>query len=195
MIQMILLAMGLSMDSLVIAMTSGAVIGNHKATNVLKISGMLAFIQMGLIIVGWLVGLKLVRYIDQYDHWFAFGILGVLGLKMIWESIKGEEEHSLFNPLDIRVMFTLAVATSIDALAVGLSLSIIGHDIVRPAIIVGLVTLVASAMGVIFGCKAGNRYNFRIGIIGGIILILIGSSILYEHTIGAGNGMVLVSYF
>lgn len=183
-IQLIVLAIGLSMDSLVISLTSGAIISNHKTEYVLKIAGMLAFIQMGLTILGWIIGLRLIRYIDQYDHWFAFGILVFLGFRMIIESLRGNDENAPFNPLNIRVMFSLSVATSIDAMAVGLSLSLLGGNILEPAVIVGAVTFIVSAIGVVFGCKAGRRYNLRINIIGGFILIAIGCTILYEHTLG-----------
>lgn len=178
---MIILAIGLSMDSLIIALTSGAIIGDHKPTNVLKIAGMLAFIQMGLTVFGWFVGTTFARYIDQYDHWVAFGILSFLGIRVIIEALKDEEDRRAFNPLNIKVMFGLALATSIDATAVGLSLSLVNRPIMMPAIVVGIITFIVSAFGVIFGCKVGRRYNLRINLIGGIILILIGCSILVEH--------------
>ncbi|WP_165020424.1 manganese efflux pump MntP family protein [Dysgonomonas sp. ZJ279] len=183
MIQMSILAIGLSMDSLIIALTSGAIIRDHRATNVMKIAGMLAFIQLGLTVFGWFIGSTFAEYIDQYDHWFAFGILSLLGVRVIYEAFKGEQDKRPFNPLDIRVMFSLAVATSIDAMAVGLSLSLVNRPIFTPAIIVGLVTFTVAVFGVVFGCKVGRRYNLRINLAGGIILILIGSSILVEHTL------------
>lgn len=178
-----MLAIGLSMDSLIIALTSGATIRSHKTEYVLKIAGMLAFIQMSLTVFGWLVGSSIANYIEKYDHWFAFAILFFLGTKVIIDSIKGEEDRRAFNPLNIKVMFGLAIATSIDATAVGLSLSLVNHSILMPALIVGIVTLVASSMGVIFGCKASNKYSLKLNIIGGVILILIGFNILMEHTV------------
>lgn len=182
-VKIIFLAVGLSMDSLIIALASGAIVGNHKVEYVLKIAGMLAFIQMGLTVVGWLVGSAFVHYIDKYDHWVAFAILVFLGVKVIVEALRGDGTQRPFNPLDIRVMFGLALATSIDATAVGLSLSLVNHPIFYPALIVGIVTLIATSLGVVFGCKAGCRYNLKLNIIGGVILILIGCNILTEHTI------------
>lgn len=182
-IQIIALAFGLSMDSLVIALTSGAIIGNHKTINVLKIAGMLAFMQTGLTVFGWFIGSTFVQYIDKYDHWIAFGILFFLGARVIISSIKGEGENTPFNPLNFKVMAGLGIATSIDATAVGLSMSLLEKDITLPALIIGIVTLIVSSLGVIFGCKVGQRYNLRINIVGGIILILIGCSILAEHII------------
>ncbi len=182
MIQMIVLAIGLSMDSLIIALTSGAIIGNHNTVNILKIAGMLAFIQMSLTVFGWFIGSTFAQYIADFDHWLAFGILFFLGAKVIISSMK-EEESTPFNPLSFKVMLGLAIATSIDATAVGLSLSLVGREVLSPAILIGLVTFIVSSMGIIFGCKVGQRYNLRINILGGIILIVIGCSILLEHTI------------
>jgi len=181
-IQLIILAVGLSMDSLIISLTSGAIIKNHKLINILKIAGMLAFIQMNLTVFGWLIGSTFVRYINQYDHWIAFAILLFLGIRVLISALK-KEESTPFNPLNFKVMFGLAIATSIDATAVGLSLSFVDVDILKPAFIIGIVTLLISAVGVIFGSKVGQRYNLRINILGGIILILIAFTILLEHTI------------
>ena len=181
--QIIILAFGLSMDSLVIALTSGAIMGNHKAINILKVAGMLAFMQLCLTIAGWFIGSTFAQYIDQYDHWLAFGILSILGIRVLICSIKGEENDSPFNPLNFKVMFSLGIATSIDATAVGLSMSLINQSIILPAIIIGIVTFILSSLGVVFGCRVGRRYNHSINIIGGIILIIIGLSILTQHTI------------
>ncbi len=185
-VQIIILAFGLSMDSLVIALTSGAIIGNHKIINVLKVAGMLAFMQSCLTIAGWFIGSTFAQYIDQYDHWLAFAILFFLGVRVLICSIKGEENSSPFNPLNFKVMFSLGVATSIDATAVGLSMSLINQNIILPAIIIGTVTFILSSLGIVFGCKVGQRYNNPINIIGGIILIVIGFSILAQHTILKG---------
>lgn len=183
-IQLLLLAIALSMDSLIVSLTSGAIIKNHKAINVFKIASALAIIQMLFTILGWMIGATFASYIEQYDHWIAFTILTFLGAKVIYESFNSDEDKSPFNPLNPKVMFTLAVATSIDALAVGLTFSLINKPILPPAVTIGLVTFLVTSLGVVFGCKVGKRLSFRINLIGGIILILIGSSILFDHTIG-----------
>ncbi|WP_051697779.1 manganese efflux pump MntP family protein [Prevotella sp. 10(H)] len=191
MIQIVSLAVGLSMDSLVIALTSGAVIGNHKAVNILKIAGMLAFIQMSLTVFGWYIGSTFAHYIDQYDHWFAFAILFFLGARVIMGAMKNDDSRP-FNPLSFKVMLGLAIATSIDATAVGLSLSLINVEILVPALIIGIVTFIMSSFGIIFGCKAGQRYNLRLNIAGGIILILIGLSILLQHTVMVESHLAVI---
>lgn len=181
-VPILILAIGLSMDSLAIAATSGAIIANHSKINILKIAGMLAFVQTVLTILGWFVGSTFVRYIDQYDHWIAFGLLTFLGLKVIIESFDSKkEEKPAFNPLNIKVMFGLAVAASIDATAVGLSLSMLNQPIVVPALVIDTVTFVMSSFGIIFGSKAGQRFNRHLNLAGGVILILIGCSILFNH--------------
>jgi putative Mn2+ efflux pump MntP len=177
------------MDSLAIALTSGAIIGNHKVINILKIAGMLAFMQMSLTVFGWYIGSSFAQYIDQYDHWLAFGILFFLGARVIYTNLKGEEDCKPFNPLNFKVMLSLGIVTSIDATAVGLSMSLVNINILEPAVIIGLVTLLVSSFGIVFGCRVGQRYNLKINIIGGIILILIGCSILAEHTVFHVNTM------
>lgn len=144
---------------------------------------MLAFMQTCLTIAGWFIGSTFAQYIDEYDHWMAFGILFFLGVRVLICNIKGDGNGSPFNPLNFKVMFSLGVATSIDATAVGLSMSLINQNIIFPSIIIGSVTFILSALGVVFGCKVGQRYNYPINIIGGIILIIIGFSILAQHTI------------
>lgn len=184
-IQLFFLAISLSIDSLVVSLTSGAIIKNHKIINVLKIASALAIIQMLFTVLGWVIGATFASYIEQYDHWVAFSILIFLGVKVIYESLNSDEDKSPFNPLDPKVMFTLAVATSIDALAVGLTFSLINKPILPSAVTIGLVTFFMASLGVIFGCKVGKRSNLKINLIGGIILILIGTNILFDHTIGS----------
>lgn len=192
MIQIIILAIGLSMDSLVIALTSGAIIKNHDTINILKIAGMLAFMQMSLTVFGWFIGSTFAEYIDEYDHWLAFIILFSLGTRVIYSSIKNEGESKPFNPLNFKTMFSLGVATSIDATAVGLSMSLININIFLPAIVIGVVTMLVASFGVISGSKVGQRYNLRINIIGGIILIIIGCSILMQHTVFHHEGWAFI---
>lgn len=180
-IQYILLGLALSMDSLIIAMTSGAIIKQHSTCNIFKIAGMLAIMQTILTILGWLIGSRFANLIADYDHWIAFIILTSLGAKVIYEGFKNGSLAKPFNPLRIEVMFSLALATSIDALAVGFSLSIVDNPVVLPSVIIGITTFVVSALGIIFGSKIGQRFNLKINLAGGVILILIGTSILFNH--------------
>lgn len=181
--QLIILAFGLSMDSLAIAMTSGAIIKNHKPVNVIKIAGMLAFIQMSLLAVGWRLGIEFVSYIEDIDHWIAFAILGFIGGKILYDSFKTDTSKQNFNPLSFFIMLSLAIAASIDAVATGLSLSCVHDSVLSLSLVVGIVTLILSGLGVIFGCKLGCIYAHQINRIGGIILLAIAFWILLDHTL------------
>lgn len=130
-------------------------------------------------VIGWFVGLGLRDIIMGVDHWIAFGLLGFIGAKMIYDSTKSEdgkeEDVTLFAAL------VLAVATSIDALMVGLSFAFLETPILIPALIIGVVTLTLSYMGFIFGSRMGSIFGKKIKILGGLILVLIGIRILIEH--------------
>ncbi len=186
-IEIILLAIGLSMDSLAVSVTNGILIKNLKFSNVFRISSILALFQAGMTLIGFLAGMSFRKYITEFDHWVAFILLIYLGGKMIYESFKPEEEKH-FNPNSLKVTLALSVATSIDALAVGISFSCIGYrvlaDIWQPVTIIGLVSLVLAFAGFMIGIFAGKRFHFPVERLGGILLIGIGLKILYTHLYG-----------
>jgi putative Mn2+ efflux pump MntP len=132
-------------------------------------------------IVGYLAGLSVSRYIEDYDHWIAFGILAAVGLKMIYESFKIKEEKNTPHPSNIMVVFVLAIATSIDALAVGITISLITSAIVLAAVIIGAVTFSMSFAGVYIGKKFGHFFEGGIEIFGGLVLITLGVKIVIQH--------------
>ena len=137
-------------------------------------------------LIGWTVADASRSLIESVDHWIAFAILGYLGARMILESFK-EEEHKRFNPRRYKVIFTLAIATSIDALAVGISFSCMGYHTVAslcyPLAIIFLVSFVLTIVGLGLGLKFGNGFakKLRAEMWGGIILLLIGTRVLIEH--------------
>lgn len=131
-------------------------------------------------IMGWLAGVSLRSFISDIDHWIAFGLLGFIGSKMIYESFKLETNEKS-NPLDISVIIILSIATSIDALAVGITFAFINVSIVTPVLVIGIVTFLVSFLGVFIGEKGGHFFEKKIEIAGGIILIAIGIKILIEH--------------
>ena len=135
--------------------------------------------------VGWLLGSQFEKYITSIDHWIAFILLGIIGGKMIVESVKPDKEDDevkeMDAPLDLKEMFVLAVATSIDALAVGITFAFLQVPIVEAVSIIGITTFVISVIGVYVGNFFGNRYKKKAELAGGIILILIGLKILLEH--------------
>ncbi len=130
-------------------------------------------------IIGWLAGLSIIDLISGFDHWIAFGLLVFIGARMIYESTI-KESKQVVSSSSFKVLIMLSIATSIDALAVGLSLSFIGTSIITPAIIIGILTFSLSFLGVYLGKKFGDYFE-KIGVLGGIILIAIGLRILIEH--------------
>ena len=183
-IEIILLAIGLSMDSLAVSVTGGAMMKQrYSAGNALKMAIVLGLFQAGLTAVGYLIGVGFERFITTVDHWIAFGLLLYLGGKMVYESFQHKEEEEGFDPLCLRTLCTLGVATSIDAMAVGISLAVLRSPIVLEATIIGIVTLLISAFGVFFGNQVGRRIDLKLDLIGGVILIGLGTKILIEHTV------------
>ena len=183
--EIILLAIGLSMDSLAVSIAGGAVIRDLKTHNILKISIVLGIFQAGMTIIGYIAGMGFEKYICAFDHWIAFFLLFYLGAKMICEGLKEKDtdQSCCFNPLNNKTLAGLGIATSIDALAIGISLAILKSTITIQALTIGLVTFLFSAFGVYFGNRFGNKINLRIELIGGLILIGIGTKILIEHTL------------
>lgn len=181
-IDYLLLAIGLSMDSLAVSVTSGAVL-KSKCTvgNIVKIASVLAFFQAGLTVIGYTVGCGFEKHIKAFDHWIAFFMLLYLGGKMIYDSTQVKVEDKKFDPLNIKTLCGLGIATSIDALAVGISVAIIQSTLLALAITIGIVTFIFSASGVHFGYRFGQKINIKLDLIGGIILIAIGTRILIEH--------------
>ena len=177
----IFLAIGLSFDSFAVSVCSGLSLPNIRFYQAAKIAIFLALFQAGMPIIGWMIGNSMKSVIEPIDHWLAFGLLTLIGGKMIIESFISTEEREIKNPLLIRVILMLSIATSIDALAVGFSFATLLNKILFAAIIIGLVTFVASMLGILLGKKTGPRCNRYAEITGGSILIFIGLKILIEH--------------
>lgn len=181
-IELVLLAVGLSMDSFAVSVTGGAVIRNCKFLHIIKIGSVLGAFQAGMTLVGYLVGVSFEKYITSFDHWIAFILLLYLGGKMVYDSTQDKEDESTSNPLCNKILCGLGIATSIDALAIGVSLAFLKSEIVLEALTIGLVTFLISAFGVYFGSRFGRKVDLKLDLIGGLILIGIGSKILIEHT-------------
>ena len=181
----LLIAVGLSMDAFAVSITSGIVIKSLRISNVLKISIFFGVFQAVMPLAGWLAGYSFKDYIVQVDHWIAFGLLIIIGGKMIYEVVKGcDDGECELNPLDNKVLTLLAIATSIDALAVGVTLAVINmplNSILIASSAIFLTTALASAIGLKWGRKIGIKAGKRSEILGGIILVIIGVKILVEH--------------
>lgn len=180
-IEIVLLAVGLSMDSLAVSVTGGALIREYRHRHMVKIGCVMGLFQAGMTLVGYAAGLGFKRFIAAFDHWIAFGLLLYLGGKMIYESTQERPDECHTDPLSYKTLCGLGVATSIDALAVGISLACLESTIAMEALTIGVVTFLFSAFGVYFGNHFGRRIDLKLDLVGGLILIAIGTKILIEH--------------
>lgn len=182
-VETMIIAAGLSMDSLAASISGGVVISHCTKGNIMKIASTMAIFQAGMTLVGYLLGMGFEKTISRYDHWIAFTILLLIGVKAIYESLRKKDDSMNSNPLCNKTLCCLAIATSIDALAVGISFAILNYSILPRATTIGIITFVFSAFGVYFGSHYGRKINLNVDLIGGIILVGIGTKILLEHVL------------
>ena len=135
-------------------------------------------------VLGWLGGTKLTELGSGVDHWVVFGMLTIIGCKMIYEATQIDAVEKKTDPLDVYVLFVLSVATSLDALAVGISFAVLGVSIIMPVIVIGVITFVMSFAGVWIGNKGGHFFEKKMEVVAGVILIAIGLKVLVEHLVG-----------
>ncbi|WP_317469695.1 manganese efflux pump MntP [Bacteroides hominis] len=182
-----LLAIGLAMDCLAVSIASGIILKRIQWRPMLVMAFFFGLFQAIMPLLGWLGASTFSHLIESVDHWIAFAILAFLGGRMIKESFKEEDCCQRFNPASLKVVITMAIATSIDALAIGVSFAFLGikscSSILYPVGIIGFVSFLMSLIGLIFGIHfgCGIARKLRAELWGGIILILIGTKILIEH--------------
>ncbi|MBR5134630.1 MAG: manganese efflux pump [Clostridia bacterium] len=184
--ELLLIAVGLSMDAFAVAVCKGLNMRRLSISQMLLIALFFGGFQALMPLVGWFVGSQFASFIEGFDHWVAFGLLAFLGGKMLFEAIKGDDEDECCSCQGEKVKLSeltlLAVATSIDALAVGITFALLPDtNITLSVILIGVVTFVLSAVGVIIGNKCSARFEKKAEIAGGAILILLGVKILLEH--------------
>lgn len=182
-IELILLAIGLSMDAFAVAVCKGLNMRKVNYKQMLLIALFFGGFQAIMPLIGWVLGKQFEQYITSVDHWIAFGLLVIIGGKMVWEVFRGEEEETCACTVkfDLKELFVLAIATSIDALAVGITFAFLQVTIWMPISLIGITTFGLSIVGVMIGNKFGEKYKSKAELAGGIILILIGFKILFEH--------------
>lgn len=180
-ISIILIALGLAMDAFAVSITSGIVIKNLKVKNALKIATFFGVFQALMPLLGWIAGVNFKDYITAVDHWIAFILLGVIGGKMIIEALKDNCEVATFDPLNNKVLLMLAIATSIDALAVGVSFAFLEVPLIISVCIIGILTFIICFIGVLIGKKCGCLFKKRAELAGGVILVFMGAKIIFEH--------------
>jgi manganese efflux pump family protein len=179
--QLIFIAIGLAADSFAVSVSSGAFIGKMHLRHALRIAIFFSFFQGLMPWVGWKMGALAGDSFRAFDHWIAFAMLCFIGGKMVYESRTLMQEEVSSDPLNLYVLFTLAIATSIDALAVGVTFSFLDISIVWPVLIIGAVTFIFSFAGTYIGQFFGHLFEDKIELVGGLILIAIGCKILIEH--------------
>ncbi len=184
-LEIILIGIGLAMDAFAVSVSGGMLMKKIKIKNVLKIAFCFGFFQALMPTLGWLVAGRFENYIVQFDHWIALILLGFIGGKMIYESIADKDEEFDKDITNNLSLFILGIATSIDALMVGVTFvgTYSGFGIIEPVSIIGITTFLISFVGVFFGKKFGDLLGSKAELVGGIILVLIGIKIFVESFI------------
>ena len=182
-LELFLTAVALSMDAFAVSMCKGLGMRTLNRKNALMIGLFFGGFQALMPLIGWLLGSQFAQMIQSVDHWIVFFLLGGIGGKMIWDAFHEEEADASADPdrMDYRELTALAVATSIDALAVGISFAFLEVRVVPSVLLIGAVTFLLCVGGVRIGHRFGARYSGRATLCGGVILILIGLRILLEH--------------
>ena len=178
---MVIIAIGLAMDCFAISISCGLTLKDFNKFDALKLGVFFGGFQSGMALLGWFGGIGFAELINTIDHWVAFVLLLLIGCKMIYEAIRGDDDKKNFNIRSFRILVVLAIATSIDALAVGITLGLLDFSIVFSIIIIGIISFLFAIFGSYLGDKLGHLIGRRFEIIGGIILISIGFKILIEH--------------
>ncbi len=177
----LLIGVGLSLDSFAVSVSCGLMRREIRFKQAIIVAGCLAFFQAIFPVIGWLIGNTIKGLISSVDHWIAFALLVFIGARMIIEGVKPDGKLNFFNPFEFKMLIGLSVATSIDALVVGLSFGFLDMQILFPIVVIGSVTFIASMLGMLFGKNIPAKRSHQSLIIGGIILALIGIKILVEH--------------
>ena len=177
----LLIAIGLAMDCFAVSLCIGTGSMEKTKRNIFRIAFHFGLFQGGMTFLGWLAGGTIVNLISRYDHWIAFVLLAWVGIHMILEGVSKKEEEVAGNPSKGASLIMLSVATSIDALAVGLSLALVDGSILFSSLVIGITSLVLSILGLYIGGRLGKKFGKRMELLGGIILIGIGLRVFLSH--------------
>lgn len=179
--EILLLAVGVSMDAFAVSIGKGLSAQRASWREALTVGLWFGGFQALMPVIGYYLGISFADLVTKVDHWIAFGLLLLIGGNMIREALQPEDEKTADTSFGFKTMLVLAIATSIDALAVGISFAFLGTNLWRAILIIGLTTFAFSAVGLLIGKKVGSRFHAGAQILGGVILIAIGVKILIEH--------------
>ncbi|HOW81447.1 MAG TPA: manganese efflux pump MntP family protein [Spirochaetota bacterium] len=180
----IIIAVALAMDAFSVSISAGAAIGNPGPRHYFRLAFHFGLFQFMMPVIGYLGGMYLEGFIRDFDHWIAGALLWIIGGKMLKESFGSDEKKFETDPSRGISLIMLSVATSIDALAVGISIGVLNNPILVPSVIIGIVCSIFSAVGVALGKKAADIFGKKAEAVGGVMLIIIGIKILFEHLTG-----------
>lgn len=181
-----LIAIGLSMDAMAVAVSSGVAVRMPARGDALRLSSLFGLFQCAMLLIGWALGAGVRGFVSTTHHFVAFALLAFIGVRMILGSHKEPTQRTA--PFATRNLFLMAFATSIDAFAAGVGLAVTGEFVWATSLLVGLVTFLLSALGVKMGNRLGRMFKKRAELLGGVILILIGIKILLEHLLALPRG-------
>jgi manganese efflux pump family protein len=179
--EILVIAVGLSMDAVAVSLAASATQRARGARATFRLSFHFGLFQFLMPVAGWFIGASVARYISSVDHWIAFGLLTLVGLRMIRAATRGADPSFSGDPSRGSTLILLSLATSIDALAIGLSLAMLGSAIWYASFVIGLVTACLSCLAILIGARIGQRFGQSMEVVGGLALLAIGARILWEH--------------
>ncbi len=184
-VEILAIAVGLAMDAFAVSLAGGAGGGLRSPRPALRLAFHLGLFQFMMPVIGWYAGSRAAPFIESIDHWVAFALLALVGGRMVHSGLQPHGDDALPpDPSKGWNLVALSIATSIDALAVGLSLAMIGVAIWQPSVIIGVVTAILSLIGIAVGGRVGRRFGPTVEVVGGLILLAIGIRIVVAHLVG-----------
>jgi putative Mn2+ efflux pump MntP len=180
-LEVVFIALALAVDAFAVSLGAGSFFGKATPRQKFRLSFHFGLFQFMMPIVGWLAGAEIEQFIRDFDHWVAFGILALIGGKMIYDATTAKEEPITTDVSKGFPLVSLSIATSIDALAVGFSIGVVRSTIFYPSVVIGITASAMSLLGIYLGEKLSAKFGGKISIFGGIVLILIGANIVREH--------------
>ena len=181
--EVLILAIGLAMDCFSVSLCAGAVAPMQSTSYSLRLSSTFGIFHVFAVLIGWAIGGSIASYIERFDHWVVFILLGIVGVNMLRDGFKNEKVCFDNDPSKGKLLLSLAFATSIDGLSIGIGLALVSVNILQTSIIIGAVVFLVALIGVLLGKKLGKTFGNKMLLVGGTILILIGINVLYQHIV------------